>query len=199
MSGIDLFAATTGGRLGARRLACTAGLVLAAGLGTSAGQDIDSTPLVREDRGVYTVAATFGVSGPTATALATLTDYEEIPRFMPAVRTSRILARGDGEWIVEQEAVATFMWFSKRIHLTLDVREHSGTIRFVDRCGRSFERYEGIWMVTDRNGRTIVEYRLSAKPSFDVPAFVLKRLLKRDASQMIGQLQTEIAARTAGR
>ena len=195
MSGIDLFAATTGGRLGARRLACTACLVLAAGMGPSAGQDID----VSENRGVYTVAATFDVSGAAATALATLTDYEQIPRFMPAVKTSRILERGDGEWIVEQEAVATFMWFSKRIHLTLDVREHSGTIRFVDRCGRSFERYEGTWMVTDRGGRTIVEYRLSARPSFDVPAFVLKRLLKRDASEMIGQLQTEIAARTAGR
>ena len=195
MSGIDLFAATTGGRLGARRLACTACLVLAAGMGPSAGQDID----VSENRGVYTVAATFDVSGAAATALATLTDYEQIPRFMPAVKTSRILERGDREWIVEQEAVATFMWFSKRIHLTLDVRENSGTIRFVDRCGRSFERYEGTWAVTDRGGHTIVEYRLSARPSFDVPAFVLKRLLKRDASEMIGQLQTEIAARTAGR
>jgi ribosome-associated toxin RatA of RatAB toxin-antitoxin module len=199
MFGIDSLAATPGGRFGARRLAGTTCLVLAAGLGTAAGQDVDSTPLVREERGVYTVAATFGVSGAPATALATLTDYEHIPRFMPAVRTSRILERRDGEWIVEQEAVATFMWFSKRVHLMLDVREESGTIHFADRCGNSFERYEGTWVVTDRGGRTIVEYRLSAKPSFEVPAFVLKRLLKRDASQMIGQLQAEIAARTAGR
>jgi len=40
-----------------------------------------------------------------------------------------------------------------------------------------------------------VTYELSAKPSFDVPEFLLKRLLKRDASQMIERLKAEVAAR----
>jgi hypothetical protein len=40
-----------------------------------------------------------------------------------------------------------------------------------------------------------VTYELSAQPSFDVPDFVLKRLLKRDAGQMIQRLKTEICAR----
>jgi hypothetical protein len=39
-------------------------------------------------------------------------------------------------------------------------------------------------------------YRLSATPSFDIPEFLLKRLLKRDASQMIRRLQAEIVARS---
>ena len=128
-----------------------------------------------------------------------LTDYENIPRFMPAVKTSTVTERGDDYAVVEQEAVATFMLFSKRIHLVLDVQEHAGTIRFSDRCGKSFERYEGAWTVSDTGGRTTIGYRLTAKPSFDVPAFLLKRLLKRDALQMIGHLQTEIASRAAAR
>jgi hypothetical protein len=47
----------------------------------------------------------------------------------------------------------------------------------------------------ERDGRTLIRYELAAKPSFDVPEFLLKRLMKRDASQMIERLKTEIAAR----
>jgi hypothetical protein len=40
--------------------------------------------------------------------------------------------------------------------------------------------------------RVEIRYELAAKPSFDVPEFLLKRLLKRDAQQMIGRLQDEM-------
>jgi carbon monoxide dehydrogenase subunit G len=189
-----------GGRPGARRgLAWTAALVFGIGSLAGADQTTDPAPRVREERGIYVVSAEFTVPASAAAALATLTDYENIPRFMPAVKTSTVVKRGEGFAIVEQEAVATFMLFSKRIHLALDVREDSGTVRFTDRCGRSFERYEGAWTVREMNGRTTIAYHLTAKPSFEVPAFLLKRLLKRDALQMIGHLQTEIASRAAAR
>jgi hypothetical protein len=45
------------------------------------------------------------------------------------------------------------------------------------------------------NGSTIA-YRLGAKPMFEVPGFVLKRLLKRDASDLIDRLKAEIKSRT---
>jgi hypothetical protein len=88
------------------------------------------------------------------------------------------------------------MLFSKRIHLVLEVHEQTGEIRFRDRCGKSFARYEGTWTITESGGQTAIAYRLTAKPSFDVPEFLLKRLLKRDASQMIQRLQAEIVARS---
>ena len=49
---------------------------------------------VREERGVYSVAARFHVPQPPRVALAVLTDYEQIPRFMPDVATSIVLERG---------------------------------------------------------------------------------------------------------
>jgi hypothetical protein len=42
---------------------------------------------------------------------------------------------------------------------------------------------------------TIVGNELSAKPSFNVPKFLLTCLFKKDATKMIERLQTEIAAR----
>jgi ribosome-associated toxin RatA of RatAB toxin-antitoxin module len=150
---------------------------------------------VREERGVYTVSARFVVPQPPAVARAVLTDYEEIPRFLPDIKTSVVRERTEGSIVVEQEAVAHMLMFSKRIRLMLVITEEPGTIRFRDRCGASFARYEGSWRLVARNGGTEIEYALTARPSFDVPEFILKRLLKRDAGQMIERLSREMAAR----
>jgi len=164
----------------------------------AAAPDPGSQPLVREDGGVYRVVAEFTVAQPAAIAVAALTDYENIPRFMPAVRSSTVLERTPGYAVVEQEAIARFMMFSKQIHLVLEIHEQPDrAIRFRDRCGRSFGRYEGAWTIRESAGTTAIRYELTAKPSFEVPEFLLKRLLKRDAALMIEQLRTEIASRAA--
>jgi ribosome-associated toxin RatA of RatAB toxin-antitoxin module len=189
--------AKAGGRSGARRLVVTAALVAfgAVAMPAIAVAQNDPPVTVTEDNGVYSVAATFTVPQAGSFALAALTDYAQIPRFMPEVRTSNVLERADDRAVVEQEAVARFMMFSKRVHLVLEVHEDRRTIRFRDRCGKSFARYEGVWTIAERDGKTHVTYELSAKPSFDVPEFLLKRLLKRDASQMIERLKAEIESR----
>jgi carbon monoxide dehydrogenase subunit G len=152
---------------------------------------------VRDAAGTYVVSAEFSVTEPAAVVRGVLTDYEQIPRFMPGVRTSRVLERSDGYARVEQEAVSRFMMFSKRVHLILDVAEQSDAIRFRDRCGQSFARYEGVWTIVDRGDRTDVAYTLSADPAFDVPGFVLRKLLDRDARAMIDGLRSEMARAVA--
>jgi hypothetical protein len=188
---------TVGGRTRARRLALAAALLgtAAALVPVMAAAQDHGTVTAREHAGVYGVTATFEVPQPAGLTMATLTDYPAIPRYMPEVRSSLVLGRGDDLVTIEQEAVARFLMFSKRVHLVLEVEERPDTLRFRDRCGRSFARYEGVWKIAEREGRTLVTYELSAKPSFDVPAFVLTRLLKRDATRMIERLKAEIDAR----
>ncbi len=186
---------TAGGRTRARRLLLCAAIVLAGAARVTA---TDTAPVVtvNEEGGTYRVVATFSVSQPAAIARAVLTDYEQIPRFMPNVRTSTVLERTAGGLVVEQEATARMMMFSKRIHLVLVVQEAAGMIRFRDRCGKSFDLYDGGWTLTSpETGGTTIEYALTAKPSFDVPEFILKRLLRRDSTEMIRRLQIEIASR----
>lgn len=149
---------------------------------------------VREQRGVYTVMARFLVDQAPSVALQVLTDYEQIPRFMPGVRTSIVRERGAGRAVVEQEAVSGMMMFSKRVHLVLEIAEQPDALSFRDRCGRSFVRYEGAWRLSHQDGRTAITYELTAEPSFDVPRFLLKRLLRRDSGEMIEHLRREIAA-----
>jgi ribosome-associated toxin RatA of RatAB toxin-antitoxin module len=190
-------AATAGGRAGARLGVVAAALVLLGAVAASAAAAPPGEPVVTVDgnAGTYTVAATFTVPQASSFVFAALTDYPQIPRFMPEVRASTVLERADDRAVVEQEAVARFMMFSKRVHLVLEVQEAAGTIRFRDRCGTSFARYEGRWTLAAKDGLTHVSYELSAKPNFDVPEFLLKRLFKRDATNMIERLKAEIGAR----
>jgi ribosome-associated toxin RatA of RatAB toxin-antitoxin module len=147
---------------------------------------------VQERDGVYHVAATFSVPQAASVVFDVLTGYEQIPRFMPDVRTSRVIERGDGHVVVEQEAVARVMWFSKRIHLLLDISEAPKRIHFRDRCGKSFTHYEGAWNISTKDAQAVIVYELSAKPAFHVPEFMLRRLLKRDAQEMIRRLKDGI-------
>ena len=152
---------------------------------------------VREEKGVYTVVARFLVDQSPSVALTVLTDYEQIPRFMPDVRTSLVRERGTGWTVVEQEAESRLMMFSKRIHLVLLIEEQPDALIFRDRCGQTFVRYEGAWRLSSENGHTVITYELTAEPSFDVPGVILKRILRRDSGRMIVSLQREIAARAA--
>jgi ribosome-associated toxin RatA of RatAB toxin-antitoxin module len=176
------------------RLSAVIALVtLAAAAPTAAPPRVPVT--VREAGGVYRVAATFRVPQSAAIARAVLTDYEQIPRFMPDVQTSRVVERGEARAVVEQVAVARVLFFSKRVHLVLDVQEEPSAIRFRDRCGQTFRRYEGAWTLRTEGGEAVITYELTAEPAFDAPGFVLARLLQRDAGRMIERLQAEITRR----
>ena len=177
-------------------------VLLAALVAPSADRTLDASDAkpagaevtVREHAGLYRVQARFTVPQPTSTVLAVVTDYDRIPTFMPQVKTSIVRERSDTRAVVEQEAVASMMMFSKRIHLLLEVCEGTDTVSFRDRSDRSFSHYEGSWRVAEENGMTVVSYELNAKPSFSVPEFLLKRLLKRDAQDMIERMKQEFCA-----
>ena len=150
---------------------------------------------VREQNGAYLVRAQFDVAQAAHIARAVLTDYEQIPRFMPDVKTSVVVERTASRLLVEQEAVSKFGLFSKTVHLRLEVIEDGNTIRFIDRCGTSFKHYGGSWTLRPTGSGTTLTYELTAQPDFGVPELIIKRLLKRDAGEMIARLRGEIATR----
>ena len=185
---------TSGGRL--FKAAAAAALLVSQSVHAVAEQK-PSHLTVREERGVYTVSARFVADQPAAVVLNVLTDYEGIPRFLPDVRTSVVRERASGWAVVEQEAMSGLMMFSKRVHLVLEIQEQPDALIFRDRCGRSFTRYEGAWRLSQQGGHTVIAYELTAQPSFDVPGWMLKRVVRRDSAQLIERLQKEIAARAA--
>jgi ribosome-associated toxin RatA of RatAB toxin-antitoxin module len=183
---------TAGGHTSARRLACVAAwAIVAATLSAGGGVDVR----VQEEKGTYRVTAAFEVKQSSATAYAVLTDYEQVPRFMPDVRTSVVRERTPERILLAQEAVAKLMFFSRKVELLLEVQETTDTITFKDTSGKSFTTYEGSWTLSAREDRTLIGYTLTAKPTFSVPKFILAKLLKRDAGRMIEGLRAEMAKR----
>jgi ribosome-associated toxin RatA of RatAB toxin-antitoxin module len=164
---------------------------------TAAAQVPPPSVTVREANGAYVVEARFRVAAPAGVIHRVLTDYDAIPRFMPDVRTSVVRRRAGGSVIVEQEAESSFLMFSKRVHLVLDILESERLITFRDLCGKSFDRYEGAWTLAPEGDQVTVTYTLTADPSFKVPGSVLRRLLDRNARQTIEHLRAEAARRAA--
>ncbi|HTV01516.1 MAG TPA: SRPBCC family protein [Luteitalea sp.] len=188
----SLVLSMSGGRLVARRTLVRLVLcgLIGAGIATAAAaQPGEPTITVQERAGVYEVGATFTVDRPARRVLDVLTDYEGIPRLVPDVKRSVVHSRTTDHAIVEQEAVSRVLFFSKTVHLRLDIQEGADAIAFRDVCGRSFVVYEGRWQVSSRGAGTQVTYALRAQPAFEVPEFLVKRLMKRDAGQMIARLR----------
>jgi carbon monoxide dehydrogenase subunit G len=185
-----------------RLVAAALALTLVVSVPAYAAQSGDAATAVtvtEEKGGGYTVSARFTVAEPPSAVLAVLTDYEQIPRFMPSIKRSVVRERGAGHAVVEQEAVSNVLMFSKRVRLRLEVQEGPDAVSFRDACGTSFSRYEGAWHVAVQDGQTVVTYQLSAKPTFNVPDFLLTRVVKRDAKEMIERLRAEIATRARTR
>lgn len=191
---------TLGGCSPARR-AFVAGVFVAVAAGVVPavvfGAVDDPSVTVVEKGGVYHVATTFLVPQTPGLVTTVLTDYEHIPDFMSDVKVSRVLERGGGRTVVEQEAAARFLFFSRRVHLALEIVETPGHIHFRDICGRSFVQYEGGWHIEAEGTRSRVTYELSAQPTDDVPAVIVRRLLARDVQRTIEQLSREMARRAA--
>lgn len=194
---MPLLSTMSGGRQGAHRLLAATVMLLLGMAVVAASATLDTTPVVSIGRqqDAYTVDARFEVRHPAALALEVLTDYEAIPRYMPDVKKSVVRHRYGHYAIVDQEVVSRVMMFSKRVHLRLAIVQSDDTLRFRDELGTSFHQYEGRWELTEQDGRTFVRYHLVAQPSFSVPAFLIRRLLARDANETIERLRAEIAAR----
>ena len=163
----------------------------------SAAQDAPPVIAVRSVDGVYTVDARFEIAAPPETVREVLTDYAGIPRFMPDVRKSIVRERRGARVLVEQEAASKILMFSKTVHLLLDVHEGVQVLTFRDTCGRSFSEYAGAWTLEAGGAGTAVAYTLTAKPTFSVPPFMIKRLLDSNARNTIEYLRAETALRHA--
>jgi hypothetical protein len=88
---------------------------------------VQTGPRAYSARGSFIVATTADV------VWQAIADYEAIPRVAPSVKVSRVISRDGGRVVVEQEAVAAALLFSKRVHLLLEIEETPPVaIRFRD-------------------------------------------------------------------
>ena len=147
----------------------------------------------------YQVEGRFLVQAPRAAAWAALTDYEHIEDFASSVRSSRVVERReDGVWIVEQKVSGKVYFFSRRMRLWLKVRERPmEEISFEDTSRKDFETYKGRWTIEEAGAGLRVTYRLTARPRFAAPDFLLREGFRKTAALFLEEIRREILRRAS--
>lgn len=180
-----------------RRFAALAVLLFcAAGAAAAAEPEDVSLTLEELSNKRYEVNGTFLVQASSAAVWDVLTDYENIPRFVSSMKRSRVLERrADGMVFLEQEAAGGMFMLTKKVFVCLEVRRGEQWLDFGDRCRRHFWFYEGGWRTRLGPDGTVVSYRLEVQPDFPAPGFLLRRVMRQGAAELLRQVRAEILRR----
>jgi hypothetical protein len=152
-----------------------------------------------EGYGHYKVEGSFFVDADKQTAWDVLTNYGHIPDFVHSMKVSSIEKRDTNDLVLRQEGEGSFLFFSKRIHLLMDVHEQpqSDTIVFTDTSHQDFSTYQGSWNIipsTLGHGLEVI-YTLDAAQKFSAPAFIASDVVKGNVQDLLRSLKREIAYR----
>jgi ribosome-associated toxin RatA of RatAB toxin-antitoxin module len=146
--------------------------------------------------GRFVVDASFHVDAPAAAAWAVLTDYDHLSSFVPSMKSSRVVERTGPQAIVEQQARGNFLVFRRTVRIRLRVDETYPTrIAFADTARKDFDTYVGEWTLRPDPGGVSVSYHLEALPSGSVPRWLVRKVLKESAADLIDRVRREIERR----
>lgn len=177
-----------------------AGLLWAAPAAAGAAPEEVSVSFQDAGDGSYRVEGRFTTEAPPELVWEVLTDYEGIERFVSSMRSSRVRQYEGGRAIVEQEASAQVLLFSRSIRVILAVTERPNeAILFEDLSGKDFEFYRGTWRIEPAQGRVVVRYELHAKRRFKAPDFLAKGAARRMSGSLLEEVLLEINRRLHGR
>jgi ribosome-associated toxin RatA of RatAB toxin-antitoxin module len=151
---------------------------------------VQTGPRAYSARGSFIVATTADV------VWQAIADYEAIPRVAPSVKVSRVISRDGGRVVVEQEAVAAALLFSKRVHLLLEIEETPPVaIRFRDVARREFTAYEGFWTLEDTVDGLRVSYGVDVQRGFSAPDFLARPFFRKQAESLMRAMRDDILRR----
>ncbi|MBI3553392.1 MAG: SRPBCC family protein [Elusimicrobia bacterium] len=171
--------------------AMTAGCVAFAALAEPAEVSL------RSEGGVYHLDGRFAVNASSALTWEVLTDYDGIGGFVSSILGSRVLRREPGGAVIEQVGSGRFLFFSRRVRLTLAVREEPmARVDFRELSRLQFRQYRGSWRIDASGSGCIVHYELAAEPDPSLgPRFIAKRVLKGNAQRLLDEVRAEIERR----
>lgn len=151
---------------------------------------------VTSQNNVYMIKATFVTAASTAAARKVLSDYENIPKFVSSVSSSKIIEKKDGYIVVKQEGKDGIFLFSKCIHLLLRIKEEENRISFEDTLKKDFTIYNGSWDTVEVESGTLITYSLAAKPDFFLPGIIARESFKQKGKNFCREILSEIDRQT---
>jgi ribosome-associated toxin RatA of RatAB toxin-antitoxin module len=128
-------------------------------------------------------------------AYSMLTDYDDLPEFVPGLLSSRASRISPNEALVDQLGQVKVLLFGVKMQSTLDMKETPDRrIRFRQVSG-DFASYSGEWDFCEAKGGTLVGYhaRMTFRPY--VPLLLAKSILDADIERKFEAIGKEAGKR----
>ena len=177
-------------------------LVLLAAWGPALGQDVSIR--TARDGEFVTISATAVMKVDPYVAWAVLSDYDHLAKFIPDMKSSRVVSREGNRLRVEQKGDVGFFFYKEPVNVLLEVHEeppHRITARSIEGNVRQLEtRYE----LHSSGAATRLEYAGRFVPEFAIPPLIgmpfVNRVIERRFRAMVTEIQRRDAlARGAGK
>jgi ribosome-associated toxin RatA of RatAB toxin-antitoxin module len=175
------------------RSASIAALALALSATCPAAEVLDVSIRTARDGEFITVAASAVMKVDQGVAWAVLSDYDHLARFIPDMKSSRVVSRDGNRIRVQQEGDVGFFFYREPVNMLLEVHEEPPsriTARGIEGNIRGLEtRYElrvleaGIKL--DYAGRFVPDF--SIPPLIGMP--LMNRLIERRFRAMVAEIQ----------
>ena len=150
---------------------------------------------IERKHGVFQVHAESAVAVDAATAWQVLTDYNELARFVPDMRSSRIVSAPGRPLLLEQHGEAGFLIFNLDIQVVLQIDETPPDRLAFRAVSGNMKRMQGEWRI-QRDARTIrLAYQAEIEPDFWVPPLISSGVLKRNVERQVSGVVQEMLKR----
>jgi carbon monoxide dehydrogenase subunit G len=171
-------------------------ILAAALLGAQAGAASGAEDLAIEVERMgerFAVRARATVAVPAELAWQVLTDYENLPRFIPGLTHSAVQLRGAGRALLEQKGEARFLIFSFPIEVRLEVRESPHTSISSRAVGGNLKRMNGRYDLQPDGAGVRLRYTGELEPDFELPPligpFVLRTMVEEQFTAMVAEIE----------
>jgi hypothetical protein len=174
-------------------------LALLAASPVAAGAADDLAVAVERKGDVFSVRARATLAAPAAVAWQVLTDYETLPRFIPGISTSVVLARSADRVVLEQRGEARFLVFSFPIEVRYEVRESPPHWVASRAIAGNLRHMSGRYDLNADTGRPGVrlDYSGEMEPDFELPplvgAFALRNMVEAQFTAMVDEIERRAA------
>lgn len=185
-------------RITLRHVLRTLVALLAVSTASGAAYAQDVLVSMDESKDACGVRGEFHAAVKDSVAWATLTDYENISRFVRSVKTSHVEQRAPGRILLRQEAVGGMFIFHRRVKVLLEITEEPGrSIKFRDISLVDFEHHVGQWRIASEGAGVRVRYELAAEPRSGLPKSLCRGMLRRMARSLLEEVRDEMLRRSS--
>ncbi len=182
----------------ARRI--VAALVLLLALGPVCANGVapvvaDADVLVERAGSSFSVEVAVHVPVPVAVAWAVLTDFDHMADFVPNLKSSQVVERGDSTLRISQKGTVRYGLFSSDFESMREIRLVPQREIHSHAVGGSAKRMDSVMRLQGEEGGTRLRYSLQVQPAVWFPPLIGPALVRHEIAEQFSAILREMVRR----